>query len=138
MKTSQFLTFLIIAFLVLSCSSDEDDSTSSGQQGGENKELKGSFIAKAHPTSGTVSVNKERTKMTFTNFKTDAGPLLEVWLSTSATPTTSNTYTSIGMLKGIDGNYSYTIPASLDFSKMKIVNIWCVDFSVSFGYAELK
>jgi len=104
----------------------------------EKMELKGTFVSQAHPTSGTVSVNKERTVMTFTNFKTDTGPLVEVWLSTTTTPSNPSTYTSLGMIKGVDGDYTYSIPASVDFSSQKIVNIWCVDFSVSFGYAELK
>lgn len=41
-------------------------------------------------------------------------------------------------LEGISGNYAYTIPANTDLSKYKYVVMWYVDFSVSFGHAELK
>ena len=74
-------------------------------------------------------------KLTFTNFKTDSGPKLLVYLSTDNDATA---YVNLGDLKGVEGDFTYTIPAGTDLSKYKIVNIWCVDFLVSFGVAELK
>ncbi len=69
------------------------------------------------------------------DFKTDDGPLLEVYLSTDKEATE---YISLGVLKGIEGDYQYDIPTGTDLTKYKYVLIWCVDFSVSFGYAVLE
>ena len=95
----------------------------------------GDFVDRAHPTSGKAAVNSDKTVLTFTNFKTDNGPKLLVYLSTDVN---STEFVNLGDLKGISGDFTYTIPANTDFAKYKIVNIWCVDFSVSFGTAELK
>jgi len=38
----------------------------------------------------------------------------------------------------MDGDFTYNIPNNTNLEKYKIVDIWCVDFSVSFGHAELK
>ena len=73
--------------------------------------------------------------MSFTNFKTDNGPKLLVYLSNDVN---STEYVNLGDLKGISGDFTYSIPANTDLAKFKIVNIWCVDFSVSFGTAILK
>ena len=95
----------------------------------------GTFMSGAHPTSGTASVSSDKSILSFTNFKTDDGPKLLVYLSTD---TNASEYVSLGDLQGIQGNFSYNIPANTDLGKYKLVNIWCVDFSVSFGTAELK
>jgi hypothetical protein len=58
-----------------------------------------------------------------------------VYLSTDVN---STEFVNLGDLKGISGDFTYTIPENIDLAKYKIVNIWCVDFSVSFGIAELK
>ena len=93
------------------------------------------FVAGAHPTSGKASVNSDKTVLTFKDFKTDNGPKLLVYLSTNSSATE---FINLGDLKGIEGNFTYSIPANTDLIKYNIVNIWCVDFSVSFGHAELK
>ena len=95
----------------------------------------GDFVDRAHPTSGKASVNSDKTILSFTNFKTDNGPKLLVYLTTDVA---STEFVNLGDLKGIQGDFTYAIPVNTDLSKYKIVNIWCVDFSVSFGTAELK
>ena len=55
-----------------------------------------------------------------------------------STDVNSTEFVNLGDLKGISGDFTYNIPAYTDVAKYKIVNIWCVDFSVSFGTAELK
>lgn len=97
--------------------------------------FKGDFVSAAHPTSGMVAVSDDKLSLTFTNFKTDNGPKLLVYLSTD---TNATEFVNLGDLKGIEGDYSYTIPNGTDIEKFNIVNIWCVDFLVSFGHAELK
>ncbi len=135
------MNFFIKIFLIIvlginfGCNSDDSDTMNNGNTLPVGESFIGSFVADAHPTSGTSEVNKEQTKLSFKNFKTDAGPKLLVYLSTSVN---STDFVNLGELKGISGDYDYTIPANTDLNKYKVVVIWCVDFSVSFGHAELK
>lgn len=95
----------------------------------------GDFVALAHPTSGMASINNDKSILTFKGFKTDDGPKLLVYLSSDNNATE---YVDLGELKGIEGDFTYAIPTDTDVDNLNIVNIWCVDFSVSFGVAELK
>ena len=132
---------VLFALIFVNCSGDDEVETVIEQT--ENEEdimnetvlVMGDFVDRAHPTSGKASINSEKTVLSFTNFKTDNGPKLLVYLSTNDSATE---FVNLGDLKGISGNFSYNIPENTDVSKYNIVNIWCVDFSVSFGVAELK
>ena len=120
----------------LACSSDGDDMGGNMSSGGNIMEFaKGVFVSDAHPTMGTASVNENVTNLTLTNFKSDAGPKLLLYLSTEVD---SKEYVDLGELKGLEGDYNYAIPSGTDIEKYKYVVVWCIDFSVSFGYAELK
>ena len=110
-------------------SSDTDSSTEATDY------AMGDFVDRAHPTSGKATVNFDQSILSFTNFKTDNGPKLLVYLSTDVN---SSEFINLGDLKGISGDFTYNIPANTNIEKYKLVNIWCVDFSVSFGTAELK
>ncbi len=106
-----------------------------GPSGAVESDLSGVFVDGAHPTSGMASINKAHTQLSLTNFKTDDGPLLEMYLASDVQATD---YISLGVLKGLDGNYSYDLPANLDFGTYKYVMVWCVDFSIDFGHAILE
>jgi hypothetical protein len=137
----------IFIFALIGCSSGSDDEILDEpemmEKGMEEKEeveveeggLLGTFVSDEHVTTGTATVNMEKTILSFTNFKTDTGPKLLIYLSTTKN---STDYVDLGDIKGVNGNYTYTIPENTDLSKYKIVSVWCVDFSVSFGHAELK
>ncbi len=133
--------FILLAIIFSNCSGTDEIETIFEQI--ENEEnimnetifVMGDFIDGAHPTSGKVAVNSDKTVLTFTDFKTDNGPKLLVYLSTDAN---STQYIDLGDLKGVSGDFTYSIPSNTDLLKYKLVNIWCVDFSVSFGTAELK
>ena len=136
------ITFLILLAIMFSnCSGTDEMETVFEQIENEENNMNetifvmGDFINGAHPTSGKAAVNSDKTELTFTNFKTDNGPKLLVYLTTD---TNATEYIDLGDLKGISGDFTYSIPANTDVSKYKLVNIWCVDFSVSFGTAELK
>ncbi|WP_236252724.1 DM13 domain-containing protein [Echinicola sp. 20G] len=142
MKTS--LVILLVIFFGVACNSDGtepqspsmtmDPSDSSG--GNEGDVLyQGDFKSDAHPTSGVATVNQSKSQLSFTNFKTDPGPLLEVYLATDQNATN---YVSLGELKGIEGDFSYAIPNNVNLTTHNYVLIWCVDFSVNFGYAILE
>ena len=124
-------------FLIISCSSSDDemDVLDNTVGSGSSAAVSGTFVSDAHTTTGTASVNQAKTVLTFTNFITDDGPKLLVYLSTDKN---STDYVDLGALKGVSGNYDYTIPENTDLDKYKVVSIWCVDFLVSFGHAELN
>jgi len=130
-----------LGLLLMNCSKDDDPITEKVVEEMEEvvvemtSNVMGDFVSLEHPTSGKASVSEDGLTLTFTNFKTDNGPKLLVYLSTDNNATD---YVNLGDLKGIEGDFTYTIPSGTDISKYKTVNIWCVDFSVSFGVAELK
>ena len=96
----------------------------------------GEFVNSAHSTSGTASIDAEKTTLTLTNFKTDSGPDLNIYLSTGLNNITSD-FIDLGDIKGRDGTYTYNLPDNTDYTNYKYVIVWCVDFNVNFGYAEL-
>lgn len=139
-----------MSLLFISCSSS-DDTDNSGQNlnsetnmnsndgsndnnDNSNITYQGTFVSVAHPTTGLVQVDSEARSLTFTDFMTDAGPVLEVYL---ATDDNAANYISLGELQGTIGNQTYVLPNNIDFETHKYVIIWCVDFSVNFGYAIL-
>ena len=132
----RILIILMVLSVSLACSSDGDDMGGNINSGGNIMEVaKGVFVSDAHPTMGSATVNENVTSLALTNFKTDDGPKLLLYLSTEVD---SNEYVDLGELKGLEGNYNYAIPAGTDIEKYKYVVVWCIDFSVSFGHAELK
>jgi hypothetical protein len=108
----------------------------------------GSLISHEHTTSGTVRIlrqpNGDRV-LTLENLDTSNGPDVHVWLS--AADVVEGTggwfvaggaeYFDLGLIKGNQGNQVYVIPAGVDLKKYRSVDLWCVQFSVSFGAAQL-
>tara|TARA_R110001583_G_scaffold74038_1_gene205318 strand:- start:343 stop:780 length:438 start_codon:yes stop_codon:yes gene_type:complete len=143
----KIILFLLLIVLFSNCSGSDDsmeivvnqmeDEVEDGMEVnmGVSSFVMGDFVNGAHPTSGKATVNSDKTELSFVNFKTDNGPKLLVYLSTDISATE---YVDLGDLKGVSGDFTYSIPANTDLSKYKLVNIWCVDFLVSFGTAELK
>lgn len=98
----------------------------------------GDFVSDAHPTSGTAQIvmNENGSKtLVFTNFKSDPGPDLDVYL---ASDTKARDFVNLGDLKGTSGQFTYDVPANADLGETPYVLIWCVQFSVNFGYAKLE
>ena len=69
------------------------------------------------------------------NFKSTNGP--NVHLHPSTDKAASN-FIDLGKLRANNGNQNYNIPDRTDISKYDMVLIWCKDFTVLFGSAELK
>jgi hypothetical protein len=67
-------------------------------------------------------------------FKSTNGPDLYVYLSTDKQ---ASDFVSLGRLKANIGNQNYDIPSGTDLSKYDTVLVWCKQFSVLFGSAEL-
>jgi hypothetical protein len=100
--------------------------------------LTGTFTSNAHSTSGTVKVVVDaggKKFLVFENFKTDNGPDLFVRLSPG---TSGSPFQELGALKAINGNFSYELDASKNFSTNNRVLIWCNPFSVLYGHAILQ
>ena len=137
----KIITFCCMAIFVASCSGNDDTMFESSLEIEEEivvetpMAVMGDFISGAHPTSGKASVNDKNTELLLSNFKTDNGPKLLLYLSSDVNATE---FVNLGDLIGVEGNFTYEIPANTDLKKFKYVNVWCVDFSVSFGHAELK
>ena len=69
------------------------------------------------------------------SFKSTNGPNVHLYLATDKTATN---FIDLGRLKANNGNQNYNIPRGTDLAKYNIVPIWCKDFSVLFGSAQLK
>ncbi len=125
------LVFIIAIFIISlafsACGKDETvpDTTA----------FKGDFISSAHTTKGVASINPAETTLTLTNFRTDSGPDLDIYLASSINNVTGD-YIDLGDIKGLNGTYNYDLPEG-DYEVYKYVVVWCVDFDVNFGYAEL-
>jgi hypothetical protein len=136
MKKVLFFTLAIGLFMV-SCQKEPlvvvDDPTITES----TTLLSGTFISGAHPTSGGVKVVEDKDKnrfLVFDNLKSDAGPDLRIYLSTNKSATNFTEITSDVK----NGTYQLALPTSVDIATQKYVLIWCKQFSVLFGSAELK
>jgi len=103
--------------------------------------LEGTFAGLAHPTGGVARVVETSTGrvLTLTDFETDPGPDLYVYVTSGQTSGEDvDGATQLARLKGNVGSQQYEIPAELDTSNGSTVVIWCRAFSVSFGAAQLS
>lgn len=102
----------------------------------------GRFGSIAHPGSGRAAIvelpNGDR-KLTLTDFETDNGPDLRVYLSTED-PADGDLgdHEDLGALKGNVGNQQYGVPKDIDLDEHSTVVIWCRAFSVAFTSAPLE
>lgn len=104
---------------------------------GQTLLYQGTFESAVHPTSGTVRVYEDKDKrrtLVFENFKTDAGPDLRIYLAEDKS--VSNFIQVTNEVK--NGNSSVAIPVNANLQKQNYVLIWCKQFSVLFGAAQLK
>ena len=71
----------------------------------------------------------------FENFAVTNGPDLNVYLSKGQNPGLG--YVDLGDLKGSQGDQNYGLPADIRPDEYRFILVWCVSFSVLFGYASL-
>ncbi len=131
-NTIPFYVFALLMVTVLfsACEKEGTDTPPS------NPSYKGEFVNGAHATKGTASIDQAESTLTLTNFKTDNGPDVNMYIATSLNAVTSD-YIDLGDIKGLNGTYTYALPDGKDYTTYKYVIVWCVDFDVNFGYAEL-
>jgi hypothetical protein len=109
-----------------------------------NVELaRGGFVSKAHSTRGTaaaVALPDGGRRLTLTDFATDNGPDLRVYLVRGPVRVDGDVDDAVdlGRLKGNIGNQQYTVPTGVDIPTSSTVVIWCRAFSVNFAQADLR
>lgn len=110
--------------------------------------LTGSFISHEHTTTGSVRVieNPDGTRqLAIVGLETTNGPDVHVWLSAGPViagfdgwfTAAGYEYVDLGPIKGNIGDQLYDIPAGVDLETFRTVDLWCVQFAVSFGAAAL-
>ncbi|MDB4105597.1 DM13 domain-containing protein [Salibacteraceae bacterium] len=126
--------FLIIP-LFISCSKKEQ-LMESAELDNAMVLYEAEFTSAKHPTTGTATIQMDENKtiLSFTDFKTDNGPKLLVYLSDDKN---DSKFIDLGELKSTEGSFYYEVDPSIDFSEYDNVLIWCKSFSVLFGSAEL-
>lgn len=109
----------------------------------------GALISHEHETTGTVRVIQlpdGSRQLAIEDLDTTNGPDVHVWLSAGPViegfdgwfTAGGHPYVDLGMIKGNQGNQVYDIPADVDLSAYPTVDLWCVQFAVSFGAAALS
>ena len=101
--------------------------------------VEGSFVGRAHPTSGTAKIITDGTQrfLRLEGFETDNGPDLNVYIATGPPDGSPGDFRDLGDLKGNIGDQNYELPDDVDLSTYTTVFIWCVRFAVAFGAAPL-
>lgn len=100
-------------------------------------QTKGAFMNGVHPTSGNVKVVKDTDgsqNLVFENFKTDSGPDLRVYL---AEDKMAKNFVEVALLTK-SGTFTIKLPTNAQPEQRNYVLIWCRQFSVLFGSAELQ
>jgi hypothetical protein len=100
----------------------------------------GEFVDGAHPTTGTATLIEtagEGRVVTLTQFATDPGPDLRVYLVPAGKDGVAGGV-DLGALKGNEGNQQYAVPDTFarDATGLQVV-VWCRAFTVAFGTATL-
>jgi hypothetical protein len=101
----------------------------------------GMFESRVHPGEGTatlVDVGDGSRVLTLTDFATDNGPDLFVYLVPADTPADSvDGFVDLGRLKGNVGDQQYEVPEDVPVDEGWRVVVWCRAFTVNFTEATL-
>jgi hypothetical protein len=127
-----------------------EQSTSDGTGTGENapappgpaEVASGAFESRVHPGEGTatlIDTADGSTVLTFTDFATDNGPDLLVYLVPADAPAGSvDGFVDLGPLRGNIGDQQYDVPDDVDAGQGWRVVVWCRAFAVNFTEATLS
>ena len=156
MKTKLILPYRLLALatllvLVSACAIDKTvptpvgtstmpvsttDPTKTFDLTGQAVLVQGAFVNGVHTVSGNVKVYEKAGKRTlvFSDFKTEGGPDLRIYLAEDAALTN---FVEVSKLTAT-GSFFLELPDSANPVKQRTVLIWCKQFSVLFGSATLK
>jgi hypothetical protein len=101
----------------------------------------GRITGLAHPAAGmaaVVDLGSGDRALTLTDFVTDNGPDLRVYLATQD-PATGDIgeFVDLGALKGNRGDQQYDVAAHIDLAEYRYVVVWSRTFTAAFASAEL-
>jgi len=122
-----FIVFISLVSLLFSSCGKDDDATPPA-----NTLFKGDFVSSAHTTRGLATIDSTETTLTLTNFKTDAGSDLNIYIASNINNVTSD-FIALDDIKGVNGNYTCNLPDNKNYEDYKYVVVWCVVFDVNFG-----
>lgn len=90
-----------------------------------------------HTASGSVTLYDQNGQkfVVLDPYSSQNGPDLKVYLSKNVN---ASSYINLGPLKSITGMQSYAVPGNPNIAEYPYVHIWCEQFSVEFGRAELQ
>ena len=102
----------------------------------------GRFSSIAHESTGkaaVVQLPSGARKLTLSEFETDPGPDLRLYVSTGD-PANGDLgeFRDLGALKGNVGNQQYDLSRGVNLQRYSTVVVWCRAFSVAFTSAPLK
>ena len=137
--------FSIIAIIVIaSCSEVEDntpmvpvDDDFDPMEMGATLVKKGTLMGVGHSVTCDVKVYSSTGQLVvvFDPFSSQNGPDLKVYLSKDEQ---AMQYLNLGALKSTTGKQSYDVSGMPNLDQYKYVMVWCQEFSVLFGIAELQ
>jgi hypothetical protein len=137
-KTSICIAVLLVNILMMSCKKEEVVAVPPTEVSkGLTTIYAATFTSSAHTTTGTVKLAKDdagKKFLVFDTFKTDAGPDLRIYLSDDLKATS---YTEITN-QVTNGTFQVPVDAAVNTETKRKVLIWCKQFSVLFGSADLK
>jgi hypothetical protein len=90
-----------------------------------------------HKVSGTATISEDNSQriLRFEDFEATNGPDLKVYL---ATDESAKDFVSLGDLKGNVGSQNYVVSADTDLTEYDTILIWCEQFGVLFGSADIS
>jgi|SRR5688572_1849910 len=135
--------FLLFTILIsFSCSEDENNTPTAPindtfDPGQATLVKAGILMGVGHSVNGTVKIYDDAGKkvVALDPFSSQNGPDLKVYLSTDQN---ASQYINLGPLKSTTGKQSYEITGMPNLEEYKFVLVWCQEFSVLFGKAELQ
>jgi hypothetical protein len=138
MIMKKLLMILLLATVLFACKKKNDTPATDTVDPNATVLVKGNFTGNmSYTVSGTAEIvnSNNQKKLVLKGFSTNNGPDLKVYLATTAQ---AGNFISLGALKSTSGQQVYDISGMPDFAQHKFVLIWCQQFSVLFGSAELK
>ena len=135
------ICFLIFVALLSSCKEEDATPTAPINDDFDTTTAtvlkSGTLAGIGHTVSGTVTIYKSASSKTVVldPFSSQNGPDLKVYLSKDIN---ASSYISLGALKSTSGKQSYEIPGNQDVTDYNYVMVWCEQFTVVFGRAEIK
>lgn len=134
----KILTFILMITIFIACKKQNNTPTTPATNSvspldtliATAKIIEGSIPGDKANGDAQVFNNNGKWKLFLSNFSTNNGPDLHLYLATDANATT---FIDLGLLKSTSGNQVYNIGGNPSLVTFKYVIIWCKQFTVYFG-----